>query len=243
MASAFLENLFSTCGCENALGFENSTGVMLKAADIQPWPARAMIQERLDKQTRLAGTSPLRTIPVRDGFEHFSRHIGTFGGLSKDKFFEISKNLIEVHKIKHKPDEIQSLQTVFDLIDYDQSNDLTIGEWASGLTIFFKGTQEEKSTALFLLIDRDGNGCISKKEMVEYVSPLVKAMTPPEAAALRPMLVSHAADTIFNQVDLDHDGKCSSSEFVKWRQNHDIVNELCQVIEGEVYKVWIEQQR
>jgi Ca2+-binding EF-hand superfamily protein len=223
----------------DAAGFENSAEAVMKVGNIEPWPARAMIQERLETQARLARVSPLKTIPVQDGFQHFTNHIGRLSGLKKEDFLKVSKNLVEIHKIKHKPDEIKLLEEVFDSMDYDKSNDLTVGEWASGLAVFFKGAQDEKSSALFQLLDRDSNGSISKSEMKEYCAPLVKAMTPLEALALRPMLVAHATDKIFEQVDLNHDDKCSSSEFVKWRQNHDIVNELVAVIEGEVYKLWV----
>jgi hypothetical protein len=76
--------------------------------------------------------------------------------------------------------------------------------------------------------------------MKEYVTPLVKAMTPPEASALRPLLIQRCQDEIFEEVDLNHDGKCDASEFQQWRQDHNLLDELANVIEGEVYKIWLE---
>jgi Ca2+-binding EF-hand superfamily protein len=225
----------------NAVGFERSAEAVIRSGDIQPWPAKAMIQERLEKQTYLARSSPFRTIPVQEGFDHFVSHFGRFGGMSKDEYMSVAKNLIyDVHRAQHKADEDDTLIEVFESIDYDDNQELSTGEWAGGLTVFFKGTQEEKTNALFQLLDRDGNGSLSKSEMKEYVTPLVKAMTPPEASALRPLLIAHAQDTIFDQVDLNHDGKCDAGEFQTWRQDHSLLDELVNVIEGEVYKIWLD---
>lgn len=238
--SQVIGNTVASCGCMNAVGFERSAEAVIRSGDIQPWPAKAMIRERLEQQALLARTSPLRTIPVEDGFQHFTSHFGRFGGCTKDDFFHVAKNLVEIHRIPHKPDELDQLSQVFDSMDYDENEELTVGEWAGGLTVFFKGSQEEKTRAIFELLDRDNNGCLSKQEMKEYVTPLVKAMTPPEASALRPLLITHATETIFDQVDRNDDGKCETSEFVLWREGHNLVDELVNVIEGEVYKIWLE---
>jgi Ca2+-binding EF-hand superfamily protein len=239
-SSQILGNTLATCGCQNLVGFEMSAEAVIRTGHIEPWPAKALIRERLENQALLARSSPLRNIPVQDGFEHVSRHIGRFGGLTKQDFLKVVENLVEVRRIPHKPNELQSIGEVFDSMDYDGNEELTVGEWAGGLTVFFKGTQEEKTAALFQLLDRDANGSLSKPEMKEYVTPLVKAMTPPEASALRPLLITHATDTIFDQVDVNHDGKCETHEFNAWRKNHSLVDELVNVIEGEVYKIWLE---
>lgn len=238
--SQVIGNTIATCGCMNAVGFDRSAEAVIRSGDIQPWPAKAMIEERLRKQGELARNSPFRYIPVQEGFDHFASHIGRFQGMSKSDYMSVSKNLIDVNRIKHGPDEAEKLEAVFDSIDFDGNEELTTGEWAGGLTVFFKGTQEEKTKALFYLLDRDSNGSLSRSEMKEYVTPLVKAMTPPEADALRPLLITHAQDTIFDQVDVNHDGKCDAQEFQNWRQEHSLVDELVSVIEGEVYKIWLE---
>jgi len=244
--SHVLGQSIASCGCMNSVGFERSAEAVIRSGDIQPWPAKALIRERLETQATLARESALRTIPVQDGFEHFSSHIGRFTGLTRDDFIATAKNLIENRHAGHQAnksatqEEVNTLEAVFDSMDYDENEELTVGEWAGGLTVFFKGTQDEKTTALFQLLDRDGSGSLSKGEMKEYLSPLVKAMTPPEAAALRPLLLAHANDTIFEQVDLNHDGKCDTSEFLAWRADHNVVDELVNVIEAEVYKIWLD---
>lgn len=231
------------CGCMNVVGFDKSAEAVIRTGNIEPWPAKTLIRERLEHQSALAATSPLKNIPVQDGFAHVSSHIGRFSGLTRAEFIKVVVNLIQVRRTASQPvtyAERDQIEEIFDSIDFDENDELSVGEWAGGLTVFFKGTPEEKTNALFQLLDRDGNGSLSKSEMQEYVTPLVKAMTPPEAAALRPLLITHATDTIFDQVDCDHNGKCDSMEFNRWRQEHSLVEELVTVIEGEVYKIWLD---
>merc|ERR1712224_63438 len=136
-------------------------------------------------QLNLARYSPLRTIPVKFGLEHFRRHIGYFRGLTKEAFIHIAQNLMQVWRVPRKPDDIECLEAIFDSMDYSLNGKLSLGDWASGLTVFFKGCQEEKVSALFSLLDRNEDGSLSKPDIKEYIMPLVQAMTPPEASALR----------------------------------------------------------
>merc|ERR1719453_1811982 len=100
--SKVIGNTIATCGCMNAVGFERSAEAVIRSGDIQPWPAKAMIQERLEKQATLARSSPFRTIPVQEGFDHFASHIGRFSGLSKHEYMSVARNLIDVNRISHK---------------------------------------------------------------------------------------------------------------------------------------------
>lgn len=229
------------CGCSGALGFEKSAEAVIRSADIEPWPAKVLIQDRLVKQTELAKKCALRHIPVRDGFNHFNDKIGRLTSLTRDVFLTTAKNLISTKHITQGADDAL-LREVFDSIDYDGNGSLSVGEWAGGLTVFFQGTQEEKTRVLFTMLDRDGNSELSKGEMKEYLTPLVKAMTPPQAAPLRPLLLQHATEQIFGAVDTNHDEKCSAEEFVQWRKSHNILDELVSVIEAEVYKIWLEKK-
>lgn len=235
-------NTVGGCGCVNAVGFDNAADAVIRSGKIEPWPARKLIRVRLEHQASLAKSSPLRTIAVRAGFEYVSRRIGKWV-LKKEDFLRTMMDLLKNFKIPVGPDQTNILKEIFDSMDFDENEELSLGEWAGGLTVFFHGTADEKSTALFQLLDKDGNGSVSKSELREYVAPLVKAMTPPEAAALRPLLIAHATDIIFNEVDLNANGKLDSSEFNIWRRDHSLVDELVTLIESEVYKVWLNQNR
>eukprot|EP00746_Dinoflagellata_sp_MGD_P162490 gnl/MRDRNA2_/MRDRNA2_90073_c0_seq1.p1 gnl/MRDRNA2_/MRDRNA2_90073_c0~~gnl/MRDRNA2_/MRDRNA2_90073_c0_seq1.p1 ORF type:complete len:299 (+),score=55.29 gnl/MRDRNA2_/MRDRNA2_90073_c0_seq1:83-898(+) len=234
-------HIITKCGCLEHVGFEKSAEAVIKTAQIEPWPARALIRQRLDDQAEIARKSPLRTIPAADGVNHFSGKLGGMKGLDRDRFLKIATNLCESHSVHLRGQEDQEiLGSVYDSIDYDESETLSIGEWAGGLTVFFKGSQEEKTQAVFELIDQDNNGCLSKGELKEYLSPLVKAMTPPEAVSLRPLLIQHCVDEIMESVDLNHDDKVSHEEFSQWRSQNSVIDSLVQIIESEVYKIWLE---
>lgn len=228
------------CGCMHQVGFGNAAEVVINTDSIEPWPARSLIKERLEHQTQLAKKTPFRTISVADGLNHFSSAVKKWGGLSRNNYLKIAKNLCESKNVhcSHMEDDI--LLECFDSIDYDENHYLSMPEWAGGLTIFFKGTREEKTESLFKLLDTDQNGNLSKAELQEYLTPLVKAMTPEQAAALRPLLLQHAVDQIFEDIDLNHDEKISCEEMTQWRANNNVIDRLVEVIEAEVYKVWLE---
>lgn len=234
-------HIVTEVGCHGAKGFNRSAEVIIRTTDIQPWQARALIGERLRKQIELSKKCSLRFIPVRDGFNHFCDKIGRFNGLTRQVFLDTAKNLISTKQIKTGADDELLLQ-VFDSIDYDGNGSLTHGEWAGGLIIFFQGTPDDRTKVLFEMLDRDKNGDLSKSDMKEYLRPLVNAMTPPEASALRPLLLQHAIDQIFNAVDAKNAGKCSFLEFQNWRKDHDLLEELAHMIEAEIYKIWLERK-
>eukprot|EP00913_Durusdinium_trenchii_P024581 g23075.t1 len=93
---------------------------------------------------------------------------------------------------------------------------LSTGEWAAGLSVYFKGSMEEAVRAVFSCLDANGDGAISKSELQVYLSPFVKAMSPQEAAALRPLLEKKAVDDIYYDMDMDHAADISSDEMLAW---------------------------
>jgi len=112
------------------------------------------------------------------------------------------------------------------------------GEWTV-VALFLKGTESEKTQAVFDMLDADGSGTLDRSEMMVYLTPLVKAMTPPQAAALRPILLQHATNEIFQSLDLNSDGKISAQEFTYWNSNNSILDVLVNLIEAKVYKHWL----
>merc|ERR1711920_3061 len=89
-----------------------------------------------------------------------------------------------------------------------------------------------------------GNKCrLTKREMQEYLRPFVKAMSPPHAEALRPILLKRAVDDIYNEMDLDHDNGIGSDEFLAWTmRGNNVVDRLVNIIDKEVYQIWLREQ-
>lgn len=236
----------SACRCDQALGFERSAQALISFHGIEPWSAKAEVRENWQRQMALARRTPLRHIPVQTGLEHFGGLAsGWFQGLTKDRFVRLAIQLLEAQRVHHTQTDRLDLGEIFDSMDYDSNGQLSVGEWASGLTIFFAGTPEECVHAVFGALDRDGSRTLTRSELQEYVKPYVKAMTPPYADALRPLLVNKATETLYEEMDKDHLNDISAEEMVWWHvhSGNNLIDRLAELIDGEAYSIWYNNQQ
>jgi len=230
------------CGCTQAMGFEKSAQTLIDLHGIQPWSARALIRENLRRQADLAEHSPLRQIHVEEGLLYMGERIkGWFHNhLTRQQFVKTSMELMQSRGVNYSDRDRHMLNEIFDSMDFDKNGTLDLGEWAGGLSVFFRGTQEECVHAVFNALDRDKNRSLSKSELQEYLKPFVKAMSPSEADSLRPLLVKKATDEIYNDMDFNHDGKITSEELLEWsRRGNTIIEKMADIIDKEVYRIWL----
>merc|ERR1712146_655634 len=94
-----------------------------------------------------------------------------------------------------------------------------------------------------MCLDRNGDRVLDKFELMEYFQPFVNCMTPPQAEALRPLLLQKATDQIYKEMDWDLSDSISSDEFLMWaRQGNNVVDRLATIIEQEVHIMWLHQR-
>lgn len=244
MGNANVGSLFNACGVTDVAGFQNTARAVINMHNIEPWPCRVMVKERLARQTELAKRSPLRNVPVAEGVKYFNKRVsGWFSSLKREDFVNQAIELLVQTKTRHGQQDRNELYDIFDSMDFDGNGELGVGEWAGGLSVFFKGNHEECIHAVFDTLDRNGDKSLSKSEMCEYLTPFVKAMTPPEADAIRPLLLKKATDEIYEEMDLDHNHQVSVEEFYAWsKQGNNIIDRLANIMEHEVYQIWLEEK-
>lgn len=131
------------------------------------------------------------------------------------------------------------LPHIFSILDYDGNGELSLGEISVCLVDFFFGTKVEKAAMESELLDRDRDDRLSREDLQALLSPLVWAMSPAQAAILRPLLLQKGTERIFGQVGVENHGTVSCSEFQKWRIAHSVIDELLVVVEGEMYQIWL----
>lgn len=230
------------CGCDQAVGFEACAKTVITLNGIEPWAAKELIKNQMKTQQALAKRSPLRYVPIEEGLQYFAKYAGNNSwshNISRERFVQIALDLISAKGISHTHKEREELNAIFDSLDYDKNGSLSVGEWAGGLTVFFQGTQEKAVHAVFTALDRDGSKSLSKNELQEYFRPFVKAMTPPEAESLRPLLLRKATDDIYKEMDLDKNCLVTSDEMWEWTsRGNSILDRLTDIIDKEVFKIW-----
>ncbi|KAA0710418.1 EF-hand calcium-binding domain-containing protein 1 [Triplophysa tibetana] len=131
----------------------------------------------------------------------------------------------EQRKVGHGLDRLNFrhiLHNTFDMTDrvrtellfraFDKDNDsyISVKEWVEGLSLFLRGTLEEKIKYCFDVYDLNGDGYISREEMFHMLKDsLIRQPTeedPDEG-------VKDLVDIAVKKMDYDHDGKVSFADF------------------------------
>ena len=103
-------------------------------------------------------------------------------------------------------DPSPQVEKLFQLFDQDKSGQIDVREFMIGLSNFTGAGKEEKLKFAFMIFDEDGNGVITKQELIKILKANHMAGSDKE--------VSRKAETIMAQADKDGDGVVSFDEFV-----------------------------
>ncbi|KAK3588905.1 hypothetical protein CHS0354_007054 [Potamilus streckersoni] len=102
------------------------------------------------------------------------------------------------------------MDRVFRAYDRDNDNFLNHDEWVMGLSIFLRGTLEEKTKFCFNVYDLNGDGYISREEMFQLLkNSLIKQPTeedPDEG-------IKEMVELVLKKMDHDHDSRLSYADF------------------------------
>uniref|UniRef100_UPI00398E5914 calaxin n=1 Tax=Pristiophorus japonicus TaxID=55135 RepID=UPI00398E5914 len=141
----------------------------------------------------------------------FSTLAGTFPeqrvaiGLDRNKFRNV------LHTTFGMTDDM-IMDRVFRAFDKDNDSYVSMREWIEGLSIFLRGTLDEKIKFCFEVFDLNGDGFISREEMFHMLkSSLIKQPTeedPDEG-------VKDLVEIALKKMDYDHDNKVSYTDFEK----------------------------
>ncbi|XP_013852218.1 EF-hand calcium-binding domain-containing protein 1 isoform X3 [Sus scrofa] len=102
------------------------------------------------------------------------------------------------------------MDRVFRGFDKDNDGCVSVSEWVYGLSVFLRGTLEEKMKYCFEVFDLNGDGFISKEEMVHMLkNSLLKQPSeedPDEG-------IKDLVEITLKKMDHDHDGKLSFPDY------------------------------
>ncbi|KAM6216055.1 calaxin isoform 1-T1 [Rhynchocyon petersi] len=102
------------------------------------------------------------------------------------------------------------MDRVFRGFDKDNDGCVSISEWINGLSLFLRGSLEEKMKYCFEVFDLNGDGYISKEEMFHMLkNSLLKQPSeedPDEG-------IKDLVEITLKKMDHDHDGKLSFADY------------------------------
>jgi Ca2+-binding EF-hand superfamily protein len=141
-----------------------------------------------------------------------------------DSFTDFLAVLYEHGRIM--PPEESVVQSLFELLDHSQTGKIELVEVTAGLALFAGGSEGEKVSAVFALVDANEDGFLSRNELVDFFTLIfrnvfskqildalvfngVTARTPEDLAV-------RTAVECMNMCDLDKDGQLSLDEFKQW---------------------------
>ncbi|NXS54286.1 EFCB1 protein, partial [Brachypteracias leptosomus] len=101
---------------------------------------------------------------------------------------------------------------VFRSFDRDNDNCISVVEWVEGLSVFLRGTLEERIKYCFEVYDLNGDGYISREEMFQMLknSLLKQPLEEDPDEGIKDLV-----DIALKKMDHDHDGRLSFTDFEK----------------------------
>lgn len=167
------------------------------------------------EKLRSSGKLPLETIEAI--LERLSQK-AVEGKLNRETFEEV---LLKVFSDVRKTEvtEIPSgLCRIFDVFDSDGSGSIDVLEITAGFTSLFLGDRDERLRVAFRQMDSNGDGTITKKELLNFFRTFFKAEMRCIGIPLDDELWNSMVPDIvemFNGADRDGSGSVSMEEFVK----------------------------
>lgn len=140
------------------------------------------------------------------------------GALSLDKFRNIYTGFFP------NGDSAKFAEYVFETFDLDKDSLLNFEEFIMALSMTSRGELEDKLEWAFRMYDRDKDGYVSKKDMLEVIGAIYKmvGVQPDDIDAPKRRM-----EKIFKQMDKQKKGKLSFDDFLEGaKMDHSIVHLL-----------------
>jgi len=163
----------------------------------------------------------LENVSAEELFDHLARRADKNGEISKQDFRAVLREYAQATGDLGKADKL--IDVLFKTLDLNGNGRLDFSEVASGMSVLVGGDKLTKLKIAGQLFDLDGDGLITRDEMLTYLTSVFSVVlaTQPEARArvgniTAEQLAQATCDEAFEVADLNHDGVLDFNEFVAW---------------------------
>ncbi|CAG7681497.1 unnamed protein product [Allacma fusca] len=167
--------------------------------------------EELDKLTK---TTKFSRKEIQLIYRGFKQECPT-GLVDEDAFKDIFAQFFP------QGDATQYAHYVFNTIKQNSSGQISFEEFLGILSKVSRGTMQDKMQWIFGLYDLNGDGHITKTEMLDVVTSIYEML----GRNTEPQVEEHSAkehvERIFHQIDLNQDGVVTIDELVEWCRRDD----------------------
>ncbi|KAL1007475.1 hypothetical protein UPYG_G00087280 [Umbra pygmaea] len=110
------------------------------------------------------------------------------------------------------------MENLFRSFDANQDHTIDFMEYVAAVHLVLRGKLEDRLRWSFKVFDRDGNGCLDRKEVKHVVKIIYKIKSHGKVSGNLNMTPDETTDRIFELVDKNKDGQISLEEFMEGSQ-------------------------
>ncbi|XP_050190380.1 calsenilin isoform X4 [Myiozetetes cayanensis] len=116
---------------------------------------------------------------------------------------------------------------LFDAFDADHNGALCFQDFAVGLSVLLRGTEQQKLKWAFDLYDVNKDGYVTKEDMLEIIKSIYAMMGPCTEPALRASAPAQHMELFFQKMDRNGDGVVTFEEFLQTcQEDKDIMSSM-----------------